>query len=164
MKVNLTDLNSAAAFTLWGFRALANGCHNCGIIKEGYGRAFGSAAETGFHCLQGMVFSIAHNSRRRIQLYASGCINVTCDELSLLAAIEAAQNEQDELLEFRLSWLLGTAHVNNTSNAIKAFGLILKSEDLRVKLPDCATRYAQHRVLQSQFFKHSERDNVRTLH
>lgn len=108
---------------------------------------------------------MAKTARRRIKISMPGCLKVTADELSILAALHAAQTDQYLLAKSHLTWLQGGKSDPVVLHAVVSFGLALSKGGVNVPNPDI---HLQSAGCQAANITHSTQQqgasNVRTLH
>ena len=104
--VTLSELGHGAGYFLWGFRAFAFGRHQCGCLKRGYNVLFDALSNDVLNDISDLSALLGRVGGRRIKLAKPGCMHVTHDEASLLAAICAAQDGDVDLRDAHLSWLM----------------------------------------------------------
>ncbi len=105
-EVTVHSLRFGAGFLIWGFRVCATGHVRCARVREGFERAFSEGNRT-LQLMETFTTSLAATGRRRIYCAIPACGNLTHDELCLIQAFEAAQDEHPERVAMQLTWLLG---------------------------------------------------------
>ncbi len=140
----IPELGFAAGFALWGFRGCALGFSKCCVLARGYERELGAQATDALNGLLVLAQIIGHDGRRKVKLGFPGCIAATPDELSLVAALSAAQSGQDHLADAHLTWLLARIPSETAKTAVariaeaflKAGLIITPPDDVSISVPD----------------------------
>lgn len=150
-KTLITDLGFGAGFTLWGFRAMASGCGGCKTMRSGFQKAFSSDNRAlqmtdgepiglpAMKALAELCRLIGTLGRRKIVLSSSGSMRLTADELSLVAALSAAQAGDSNLCQTHLLWLLGTSDTEPSYQAAVTYGLICAEAGIFIHEPKIET-------------------------
>ncbi|WP_290749618.1 hypothetical protein [Henriciella sp.] len=137
--VYLPDLGIGAGIAIWGFRACARGGAGCCAIVNGFGRAFGPA--NGPRVLNDMLeFArhVGHSGRRTVSLAMPGCARLASDELSIIAALAAAQLCDRALLELHLTWLMAKAPDEELAELLLSISSDFLMAELVIDMPDLA--------------------------
>ena len=132
---SISQLGCGAGYALWGFRAAAIGHLDCCALTRGYDGAFGAESASTRGAVLVFARIIGSVGRRRIMLGAPGCGGVTCDELSIIAVLAAAQARQPERRDAHLLWLLARRGCETASAAADAVALRFTSAGLAIKAP-----------------------------
>lgn len=105
--MRLPDLGVGAGYALWGFRAAAVHHGDCPALVEAFQQTFGEEGSEALFALHVLARILGRDGGRRIALAAPGCCRVTADELSIVAALAAAQEKAEARRDAHLSWLMG---------------------------------------------------------
>lgn len=143
----ITDLGFGGGFALWGFRAMAAGCGGCRTLRGGFHKAFNQNAAglrspdemteglLAMKALAGFCRSLGENGKRKILLSESGTLRLTADEVSLVAALSAAQANQSSLCRAHLLWLQGNSKTKAACEAAAEYGLICAEAEIFIEAP-----------------------------
>jgi hypothetical protein len=143
----ITDLGFGGGFALWGFRAMAAGCGGCRTLRGGFHKAFNQNAASckapderteglsAMKALAGFCRSLGENGKRKIVLSESGTMRVTADEVSVAAALSAAQANQLSLCRAHLLWLQGNSKTRTACEAAAEYGQICAEADIFIEAP-----------------------------
>lgn len=103
---DLRDLSQGSRALIWLLRGLISGQGGCPAMSCRLDSLFGPLAidvrSTGVVFLR----LVETRGRRKLAVGFPGCLSLTRDEQSLLAAFEAAQRRESARLDAHLSWLL----------------------------------------------------------
>lgn len=132
----LTELGFAAGFALWGFRSCARGQERCCVIAQGFQRMFGADAPLAVGGLLALARILGADGRRKIRLASPGCVRLTSDELSVVAALAAAQAGDEPRLEAHLSWLLACAPEPRACVAAWRTGQVFADAGMKIEAPE----------------------------
>lgn len=153
--VSLADLGTGAGVFIWGFRACAAGRVKCRAIVLGYNQALGDTSTMGLATLDALAREISHAGLRRVLLSSPGSGRVTYDELSLIAAMSAAQGGRKEEAKAHLSWLLGRAPINEVCDLLQLAGRAFSHAKLTVKVPTIEISHLTEPFISDQEKYHS---------
>lgn len=133
--MRISQLGCGAGYALWGFRAAAVGHVDCPALASGYDNVFGAqgAAARGAVLVFARIIGSAGN--RRISLGAPGCCGVTSDELSVVAVLAAAQEEDADRRDAHLLWLLARRDRKAAGAAADAAAARFAAAGLTIKSP-----------------------------
>jgi len=141
--MSVPDLGSGAGFALWAFRAAAVGHMGCCALVRGYENEFGERAGRALSAVHRLARVIGREGGRVITLSHPGCGRVTADELSLVAALAAAQAGDAGKRNAHLSWLM-CARAEETARAIAdEIGALFKESGLVITAPPIELSPAQ---------------------
>ncbi len=134
-------LGMAAGLSVLGLRACGPaGAHRpCAAAVRAYALALGSDGAAALSCFIHLVRSLAHRGRRAIRLAIPGADGVTADELSALAALNAAQTG-DAAAADHLVWLFGGPVPPMALAAVETAAGILAGRGYWVATPAAAPR------------------------
>ncbi|MEM1390629.1 MAG: hypothetical protein AAGG45_06070 [Pseudomonadota bacterium] len=134
---DLTELGRGAQITLLGLRSFASGGTNCCCLNKTYQNLLGEKnAKWTLGRLHNMAHNISEQSRRHLKFAVSGCVRITYDEASILGAISASQDEDDDLSISHLTWLIGCKPGFGIISACEDFGGALNLAGLIVPKPE----------------------------
>ena len=103
--MTIADLGPGAGYALWAFRAAAVGRIGCCALVSGFDEAFGPIGEEARDAIAQFAHILGNEGGRMIRLSQPGCARVTADELSLVAALAAAQGAEKDRRDAHLAWL-----------------------------------------------------------
>ncbi|WP_026941122.1 hypothetical protein [Hellea balneolensis] len=141
----ITDLGFGSGFALWGFRAIASGKTGCCHFTAGFNRAFsmdndalksqhgGTAGRLAMNALKSFSYQLGVLGTRKITLSSPGTFRVTADELSIVAALAAAQEGRDDLCHLHLTWLLAQHDTVYARHAAVTYGIICAQADINIE-------------------------------
>lgn len=119
------DLGLAAGFAIFGFRVSARGQWRCRVVQRGFANTLGEDASDVLERMVHFARELGFSGNRKVTLGMPGCIRATSDELSFLAALNAAQAGNAELCKNHLDWIFGGAapstSVLNIMSVAKSF-------------------------------------------
>lgn len=141
----ITDLGFGSGFALWGFRAIASGKTGCCQFTAGFNRAFsmdndaiksqhgGTAGRLALNALKSFSYQLGVLGTRKITLSSPGTFRVTADELSIVAALAAAQEGKDDLCHLHLTWLLAQHDTVYARHAAVTYGIICAQAGINIE-------------------------------
>ncbi len=132
---SLSQLGCGAGYALWGFRAAAIGHLDCGALARGYDAVFGAHGAQARCAVLVFARLIGSAGRRRICLGAPGCCGVTCDELSIVAVLAAAQAGDIGRRDAHLLWLLARRDGDAAGEAASSLARRFSAIGLEIKPP-----------------------------
>ena len=103
--VIVPNLGAGAHLALWAFRAGAVGHLECCALVKAFDRTMGEEAGPALAAVCRLVRVVGRDGGRVIRLAHPGCCRVTADELSLVAALAAAQSGDRARRDAHVSWL-----------------------------------------------------------
>jgi hypothetical protein len=133
--LRLTDLGRGACYALWGFRAAAVRHGDCPALMDAFRSAFGERGAHALAALHLFAHVLGRDGGRRISLAPPGCCRVTPDELSIVAALAAAQHEDLVRRDAHLAWLTCGAAEERARAAADAVGCAFRSAGLPIDAP-----------------------------
>lgn len=140
--IGLPQLGTGAGFALWAFRAIASGCKGCGVLQKGFQHAFADDSAEALCDMTGFVRILGTNGARRITLSEAGCCRVTADELSIIATLSAAQQQDSPLCQAHIHWLMAGKHsdvafrkARRVSDWFTIVGLPINSPEIKLTRP-----------------------------
>lgn len=133
--LKLPQLGCGAGYALWGFRAAVIGHADCCALTRGYDRLFGERSGIARGTILIFARLLGSIGKRRISLGAPGCCSITCDELSIIASLAAAQTKDGDLRDAHLLWLLGGAATTPVAEAADAIAEQFQSVGLSINQP-----------------------------
>ncbi|MEM1370586.1 MAG: hypothetical protein AAGG02_21825 [Cyanobacteria bacterium P01_H01_bin.15] len=104
--IRIPDIGMGASVALWGFRAAAFNHTQCPALRAGFQEAMGPYGNIGVERLSILTQAIMRSGKRNIDLSPMPSFDVTSDELSIVAILAAAQNDDGDLCSSHMSWLL----------------------------------------------------------
>ena len=131
----LSQLGCGAGYALCGFRAAATGHLDCEALVRGYDAMFGVQGAPARGAVLVFARIIGSIGRRRICLAAPGCCGVTCDELSVIAVLAAAQAQDLARRDAHLLWLLARRDGDAAGEAASALAARFSSVGLEIAAP-----------------------------
>lgn len=146
-KAEITDLGFGGSFALWGFRAIAGGQGNCRKLNVGFNQAFavdnqlcrsqhgGGHGRLAMNALKSFAYQLSRLGRRKIILASSGTMRLTADEICIIAALSAAQKDQEDLCNAHLLWLLGTTNTHLAYHAAITYSLVCTNTGIDIEKP-----------------------------
>lgn len=141
----ITDLGFGSGFALWGFRAIASGKTECRHFTVGFNRAFsidndvirsqhgGTTGRLAMNALKSFSYQLGTLGKRKIILSSSGTLNVTADELSIIAALAAAQAGRDDVCHLHLTWLLAHSDTTYARHAAITYGVVCAQAGINIE-------------------------------
>ena len=129
------QLGCGARCALRAFRATATGHADCPVLARGFDQLFQDRSVEAREALFYFTRVIEAYGKRRIDLAEPGCCGVTGDELSIIAALAAAQNKEDARRDAHLSWLLARRDCRVAAITADAVGAAFTSGGLRIDPP-----------------------------
>ena len=133
----LNDLLQGEHTLLWAFRAIAFGAGGCPLLRRQFEDVCGPAAGTeAFNALTVFVRELGLHGRRRVTLHVPGTFRLSCDELLILAAFAAAQDEDYVRLEAHLAWLIAGEPSGVFGAAACLVAQAMGMNDLRLRAPE----------------------------
>ena len=132
---SISQLGCGAGYALWGFRAAAIGHLDCCALTRGYDSAFGAESAPARGAVLVFARVVGSVGNRRITLGAPGCGGATCDELSIIAVLAAAQNKDPELRDAHLLWLRARRGCKTAGAAADAVATRFTSAGLIINAP-----------------------------
>ena len=133
--LTIPQLGVGAGYALWGFRAAAMGHIECATLVKGYNRAFGESGGEALGAVLLFTRAVGSQGKRRIGLGQPGCCGVTGDELSIVAVLSAAQDEDADRRDAHLLWLLGRSGEETSAFAADAVGKAFRDGGLDIEAP-----------------------------
>ncbi len=134
--MTLFDLGHGASFALWSLRAIATGAGQCLCpVIRGFDTAFGSDSLAAFNAMAGFAQCLGNAGGRKITLAPSGCCHVTCDEVSIVAALAAGQKRDAMLFEAHLTWLMCGKGKEHAAHAAIAVAELFQCAGLEIDSP-----------------------------
>ncbi len=134
--LTIPQLGLAAGYILWGFRAAAMRHTECRVLREGYQRALGPDGDSALECMHELVRSIGLHGGRKILIGEPGCCGVTADELSVVALIASAQEQDGERRDAHLRWLMGRHGEDRARLAADTIGALFLTAGMGINPPD----------------------------
>ncbi len=134
--LTIPQLGLGAGYVLWGFRAAALAHTDCPALKKGFERALGEDSERAAECIDDLVHSIRSKGGRRITLGEPGCCGVTTDELSIVALIASAQQQDFARRDAHLRWLMGGHGEDRARLAADTIGALFLTAGMSIYLPE----------------------------
>ncbi len=134
--LTLEDLGFGAGMALWGFRACAMGCSRCKTLAEGYHRTLQDDGGAALIALARLAREIGKNGSRKVILMPTGYIQITADELSLIAALAAAQDADEALCKAHLTWILASTQTDFALSYATSFSTAFARRGLEIRTPD----------------------------
>lgn len=132
---SISHLSCGAGYALWGFRAAAIGHLDCCALTRGYDSAFGAQSAPARSAVLVFARIIGSVGKRRIMLGAPGCGGVTCDELSIIAVLAAAQAREPERRDAHMLWLLARRGCETAGAAADAVATRFTAAGLVINAP-----------------------------
>ncbi len=133
-QITIPSLGDGGGYAVWGFRAAALGQGRCDVVVRGFKTAFGDYGTPALGGLRFLARALGSEGARRICLAAPGCCGVTCDELSIVAMLAAAQDDDAARRDAHLRWLMGgrgeemgRAAANTVAHSFKAGGFTIEA-------------------------------------
>ena len=133
--LTIPQLGCGAGYALWAFRAAAIGHFDCPALVRGFDRVFEERSADARGALLHFARAIGSLGNRRIGLGQPGCCGVTSDELSIVAVLAAAQNQENERRDAHLLWLLGRRDAEIAATTADTVGAAFKSGGLIIDQP-----------------------------
>lgn len=133
--LTIPDLGPGAGFALWAFRAAAIGHIGCCALRRGYDEAFGPEAERALAAIDRLARAIGNEGGRVITLSHPGCGRVTADELSLTAALAAAQAGDIDKRNAHLNWLMCARTEKEARLIADEIGALFMTAGLSISAP-----------------------------
>lgn len=153
----IPDLGFGGGFALWGFRAIAGGQGNCCQLNVGFNKAFsidtqfgnvrqgGTRGRLAINAMKSFAYQIGNTGKRKVILSTSGTLNLTADEICIVAALSTAQSGDDALCQAHLTWLLKTSNTELPYHAAVTYGLICSESGIEIKRPNVAMNSVAYR-------------------
>lgn len=132
----LPDLGLGAGYALWGFRAAAVHHGDCPALIDAFQSTFGGTGREALSSLHVFVRILGCDGGRRIVLAPPGCCRVTPDELSIVAALSAAQENAEARRDAHLAWLTGGLNEERARAAADLVGAAFARAHLRIEAPE----------------------------
>lgn len=133
--ISLASLGYGAGMALWSFRACARGQAGCCIVVDSYRRIFDADGPGALGAVLDLARALGRDGRRTIGVAMPGCAGVTADELSLIAALAAAQARDEERRDAHLAWLFGCAPQVHAVVASDRVGYFYATRGLTIGAP-----------------------------
>lgn len=145
---SITDLGFGGGFALWRFRAIASSKMTCRHFTAGFNRAFsidnddvksqhgGTSGRLAMNALKSFSYQLEALGKRKIILSSSGTLNVTADELSIVAALAAAQAGRDDVCHLHLTWFLAHSDTTYAKHAAMTYGIICAKAGINIESLD----------------------------
>jgi hypothetical protein len=141
-QVTIPSLGAGGAYALWGFRASAVGHGCCSVLIRGFRDVFGDNGTPALGALRFLARTMGAEGGRRICLAEPGCCGVTCDELSIVALLAAAQGDDACRRDAHLRWLMGgrgedmgRAAANAVASAFREAGVLIEPPPVEIESP-----------------------------
>ena len=135
-QVTIPSLGSGAAYAIWGFRSSALGHGHCSVLLRGFDNAFGELGAPALGALRFLARTLGSEGGRRICLATPGCCGVTCDELSIVAMLAAAQAKESFRRDAHLRWLMGGRGEEMARAAADAVGHTFQEAGFMIEPPE----------------------------
>ena len=134
-QVTIPSLGPGGAYALWGFRASAVGHGHCKVLVHGFQSTLGDYGTPALGALRFLARALVSEGGRRICLAAPGCCGVTCDELSLVALLAAAQADDEDRRDAHLRWLMGGRGEEMARTAALAVATVFREAGFLIEPP-----------------------------
>lgn len=129
------ELTIGAGFGVFALRAAARDMGACWTVQECFDRALDADASAALDAIGQFARTLGQAGRRRVVLAMPGCVRVTADELSFLAALQAAQNQHPNVAEAYLCWLFAGRPTPAARQALADFADVITAHGLWVDGP-----------------------------
>lgn len=129
------QLGLGSGFALFSFRACARGQHRCCVVVRGFSEHLQSDASVALDACLRFARELGRDGGRTVTLAAPGCMRVTPDELSFLAAFGALQVDDECRARAHADWLFGGFAPATAMSALEVVAMSFASHDLWVQTP-----------------------------
>lgn len=134
--LTLPQLGFGAGFALWGFRACAAGRGGCAALIRGYQNTLGHDGLAALDALLTLAQTLGFGGRRKVSLGAPGLLHPTHDEMTLVAALAAAQSGEPAGRDAALRWLFAGEPPLEAAIAADALGAVFTCHGLEIETPE----------------------------
>ena len=121
---DIRNLSYAGHFIVWVMRTAVACAPECRMIHREFSHAFGPHVEAGAKAFERVLLALARGMRP-ITLSRPGHVQMTHDELSLLALFAAAQDGDEARCLAHARWLMGRARPEPLCEAVADLGILL---------------------------------------
>ena len=143
---SLEDLDPAEHLLVWSLRAMAVGHGDCPALSQTFERLCGPMGQAVLQAHFILVRLVGMSARRQLRVHAPGCPCVGADETAVVGLVAAAQDAlrsgSDDLLRFRLGFLIEQSSVETVRTAAMGLAQVLNlsGRALPVRTEDRAER------------------------
>jgi len=134
--LQLPDIGLGGGLALWGFRVCAMGGARCPLTVRGFEEAFGAQGVSTMASVLAFTRSIGTIGRRKIGLSQPCCRHTTADELSIIAAMAAAQNRDTSKTRAHLGWLLADCVPQDLVDDLYGLVDVFSRFGMQIKAPE----------------------------
>jgi hypothetical protein len=121
---DIRNLSYAGHFIVWVMRTAVACAPECRMIHREFSHAFGPHVEAGAKAFERVLLALAKGTRP-ITLARPGHVQMTHDELSLLALFAAGQIGDGARCLAHARWLMGKARPEPLCEAVADLGILL---------------------------------------
>ena len=136
----LLDLGPGAQIAMFGFRSSAFGHTRCCCLLKTYNHIFGDdCGGRVLGRLMRLAECLGRDGNRRLDLTLPNAIRFTHDEASVLSALSAAQNDEQDTSRAHLTWLLARPPRSEEVNILNEIVWFFNDRDLIIETPEQAS-------------------------